>query len=390
MNLSKILRPEIHGFKPYLPGKPIEEVRKKFGLKKIVKLASNENSLGVSARALGAYLDCGKEIYRYPESSGLNVRKALAEHLKVNLDEIILGAGSDEIIELLGKAFFNKGDNVIVSEHAFIRYKMAADLMGSKTIQVPMKDNKHHLMGMLKKITPSTKALFIANPNNPTGTYVNRREVNEFFSFLKKRRLSPFIIFDEAYYEYSKFLSPDYPESLEYFKKGLNLILLRTFSKIYGLAGLRIGYGIMSRELVLALDRIRPPFNVSIPAQNAAIGALKDQTHVKKSLSLVEEGMNYLTHEFKKLGVDTLPSSGNFLMVNVFPWKGKEIFLKLMEQGVIVRAIDEYGFPNHIRVTIGLKEENKFFLEKFKMVLKRKKFSTDFNQKLRTREALKG
>lgn len=373
MNLSKILRPEIKKFKPYLPGKPIEEVRRKFGLKKIIKLASNENALGVSQKALEAYLDCAKEIYRYPESSGLNVRGALAKHLKVNVDEIILGAGSDEIIELLGKTFFNKEDEIIVSEHAFIRYKMAADLMGSKTIRVPMKNSKHDLNGMLKKMTPRTKALFIANPNNPTGTYVNRQEVNEFFSFLKNKALSPFIIFDEAYYEYSKFLVRDYPESLEYFKKGLNLIILRTFSKIYGLAGLRIGYGVMRRELVLALDRIRPPFNVSIPAQNAALGALKDQAHVKKSLALVEEGMNYLTHEFKKLGVPTLSSAANFLMVNVSPWKGKEIFLRLLEQGVIVRAIEEYGFPNHIRVTVGLREENEFFLNKFKAVFKREK-----------------
>lgn len=368
MKLSGLLRPEVRHFEPYLPGKPIEEVQRELGLKKIVKLASNENALGTSKKVIAALKRDHRELFRYPEGSGTLLRQALAKHWSVQPSEVILGAGSDELIELLGKTFFNREDEIIVSDHAFIRYKMAGDLMGCKTVTVPMKDGKHDLIAMAEKIGPNTKAIFIANPNNPTGTYVNDQEVRQLFAKLPKGNL-PFVIFDEAYYEFARSLASDYPESLDYFRKDPRVIVLRTFSKIYGLAGMRVGYGIADKEIVGALDRVRPPFNVSSIAQSAARVALTDPSHVKKSIAVVRKGMVYLTGELKKLGLKFFPSAGNFLLIDVSPRSGRDFFRRLLERGVIVRAMDEYGFPNHVRVTIGLPEENQFFIRQLRAVL---------------------
>lgn len=373
MNLIKLLRPEIKDFQPYLPGKPIEEVQKEYCLKKIIKLASNENALGTSKKALTALNKNHKNLFRYPESAGTLLRRSLAKHWKVKETEVILGAGSDELVELLAKTFFNRQDEIIVSEHAFIRYKMAADLVGAKTISVPMKNFICDLPEMAKKIGRRTKAIFIANPNNPTGTYVTKQEVKTFFSFLKKSRFStPLVIFDEAYYEYAKEFALDYPELLSYFQPGFNLVILRTFSKIYGLAGLRIGYGIAHEEMIKAMDRVRPPFNVSSLAQLAGISALSDSTHLQKSLDIVKKGLDYLTHHLARLNLRFIPTAANFLLIDLFPHKGKEIFEKLLKRGVIVRAMDEYDFPHHIRVTIGLPEENQFFLHYLEEVIAEK------------------
>ena len=252
MNLADMMRPEVRGFEPYLPGKPIEEVQREYKLKKIVKLASNENALGCSPKVKRALAACAADSFRYPEGPGTRLKEALAKKLSVSPQEIVLGAGSDEIIEIMGKAFFNREDEIIVSEHAFVRYKMAAELMGANTLTVPMKNFKHDLAGMAAKIGPRTKAIFIANPNNPTGTYVSKSEVADFLAACRGRTggspRPPFIVFDEAYYEFARALAPDYPETLQDFKGGQNIVILRTFSKAFGLAGLRVGYGIMIRE----------------------------------------------------------------------------------------------------------------------------------------------
>ncbi len=372
MNISKLLRPQVKFFQPYLPGKPIEEVKRELGLKKVFKLASNENALGTSPKAVQALRSDCESSYRYPDGSGVALRRTLAKYWGVKEEEIILGAGSDEIIELLGKTFFNPQDEIIVSAHAFVRYQMAADLMGAKTVTVPMKNFKHDLKKMRDRINSKTKALFIANPNNPTGTYVNQGEVEEFLSLIPKNKTLPFIIFDEAYYEYSKELVNDYPNTLKFFRERPNVIILRTFSKIYGLAGLRVGYGIANKEIVSALDRVRPPFNVSTPAQKAAIAALGDTVHIKKSIETTKRGMIYLLKELLQLNLECLPSAGNFLLINFFPRKGEEIFKKLLRKGVIVRSVNEYGLPHHVRVTVGLDLENRFFIEKLKEVLNSK------------------
>jgi histidinol-phosphate aminotransferase len=369
MNSNTMIRPEVKNLEPYLPGKPIPEVQRELGLKKIVKLASNENALGASKRAIQAIGKQAPQCHRYPEGRGTLLRQAIAQRWQVKETQVILGAGSDEIIELLGKAFFNPQDEIIISEHAFTRYKMTADLMGTKTVVVPMKNFKHYLVGMAQKVNRKTKAIFIANPNNPTGTYVNDGEVKTFLSLIQKKGLKPFIVFDEAYYEYAKAQSTDYPETLDYFKKGFPLVILRTFSKVHGLAGLRIGYGILPEAMVNVLDRVRAPFNVSSVAQAAAIAALEDQRHVQRSVQLVNQQMNRFIWEFDQLGLQYIPSVGNFFLVEVSPHKGQEIFERLLRRGVIVRAMAEYGFENYIRVTIGLPEENTFFIRQLKEVL---------------------
>ncbi|OGR85743.1 MAG: histidinol-phosphate transaminase [Elusimicrobia bacterium RIFCSPLOWO2_01_FULL_54_10] len=373
MNLSAMIRPEVRDFEPYLPGKPIEEVRRELGLKKVVKLASNENALGTSSKARRAIAASAAESFRYPEGPGTLLKRDLAKKLGVSEGEIILGAGSDEIIEVLAKSFFNREDEIIVSRHAFIRYKMAADLMGAKTIEVPMKNFKHDLGSMAEKIGPRTKAIFVANPNNPTGTYVTKPEVAAFMKTYAERVGSserpPFIVFDEAYYEFAKSLAGDYPEMLEYLKRGVNLVVLRTFSKAYGLAGLRVGYGVAKSEVIQVLDRVRPPFNVSSVAQAGARAALTDQTHVRKSVAEAAKGLKYLAVELKKLNIPFLPSAANFLLLDVSPRKGRDVFQALLKKGLVVRAMDEYGFPERVRVTVGTMPENKFLITRLKELL---------------------
>jgi len=372
MNLADMIRPQVRDFEPYLPGKPIEEVRRELGLKIVVKLASNENALGTSPKAQRALAAAAAESFRYPEGPGTLLRRALAKKLGVSVQEIILGAGSDDIIEVLAKSFFMPEDEVIVSQHAFIRYKMAADLMGAKTIAVPMQDFKHDLRAMAEKIGSKTKAIFIANPNNPTGTYNTKSEVAEFINAYRAvadAQRPPFVIFDEAYYEFAREFAQDYPETLEDFRRGFNILVLRTFSKAYGLAGLRVGYGVARKEVVDVLDRVRPPFNVSSVAQAAALAALKDSAHVRKSAALAVQGMKYLTSELEKMKIPYVRSVGNFILIDVSPSKGKDVFHGLLKKGVVVRAMDEYGFPEHVRVSVGREQENKFFIRCFKEIL---------------------
>ena len=232
-----------------------------------------------------------------------------------------------------------------------------------------MKNLTHDLAAMAEKITRRTKAIFIANPNNPTGTYVDRADADLFFSRVSTLNFPLFIVFDEAYYEYARNLAPDYPETMEYFFRKMNVVILRTFSKIYGLAGLRVGYGVAQKEIVCVMDRVRPPFNVSSAAQETALAALGDDAHVKKSVQLVAVGMDFLADELKRLGFKTVPSVGNFILVDCAPRKGSEIFDALLRKGAIVRTLEEYGFPHHFRVTVGTPRENKFFIEKLKEVM---------------------
>ncbi len=374
MDISAMIRPEVRHFEPYLPGKPIEEVRRELGLKKIIKLASNENALGTSPKAARAIADSAKFSFRYPEGPGTLLKRAIAKKLGVNFEEVILGAGSDEIIEILGKTFFKPGDEIIVSAHAFIRYKMAGDLMGAKTVTVPMKDFKHDLKAMALKINSKTKAIFIANPNNPTGTYSSDSDLREFIEIYRARtgrsKTPPFAVFDEAYYEFAKKMAGDYPDTIKYFKENSNFMVLRTFSKAYGLAGLRIGYGIGKSEAVSAMDRVRPPFNVATTAQAGAIAALDDQAHIQRSVKAASEGMDYVVRELEKIGIPYLCSAGNFILIDVAPRKGKDVFKALLKKGVIVRAMDEYGFTERVRVSIGKMEENKFFIQKLKELYK--------------------
>ncbi len=371
--LDPLIRSQVEGFEPYLPGRSLETVRRERGLSKIYKLASNENALGPSTRALRAMTAVGKDLFRYPDGSSHRLREAVARQARVNIDRVIIGAGSDELIELLGKTFLNPGDSIVVSEHAFVRYRMAADLMGAATVTVPMREWRHDLAAMAQAIRADTKMLFIANPNNPTGTYNAQGELEVLLKHVAdltgKRSRPLLVVVDEAYYEYARALAKDYPDTGALQIRFPNLVVLRTFSKAHALAGLRIGYAFADPEVISAIDRVRPPFNVSTAAQAAGISSLADQAHIRKGIALVRQERRRLLPAMKRLGLPVVPSIGNFFLLDVSPRLGRDLFEALLNRGIIVRSMDEYGFPHHIRVTYGLPSENKFFLKQLQEVL---------------------
>ena len=354
--IEKLVRKNILQFQPYIPGKPIAEVRRELGLKDVIKLASNENPLGPSPKALQAVKKALKTVFLYPEGSGILLKQKIARKLGLRPSNIILGNGSDELIEIIGKTILNPGDEIIVSTDGFIRYKMAGDLMCCGVIAVPSMNYKHNLPGMKAAVTLQTKIIFIANPNNPTGTYVTDRELKEFFQGLREDII---VVFDEAYYEYAT--QKDYPQTMDYLQQGKNVIILRTFSKIYALAGLRVGYGLAGEELISFLERVRPPFNVNSLAQVAAEASLDDKQQVKRSLAMVEKERKKLYQELDKLPVAYIPSATNFILIDLKREAG-EISKKLLASGIIIRPMGEYGLSTCIRVTIGLPAENKKFI----------------------------
>ncbi len=362
--IEKLVRKNVLDFQPYLPGKPIEEVKREFGLARVDKLASNENPLGPSPRAVSAMKKVLNRVNLYPDGSGFYLKKVLARKLKVKPENIILGSGTDEIIEIIGKTFLDPIDEIIVSKHAFIRYEMAGELMGCQVKRVPMENFTHDLKAMKKAITERTKIVFIANPNNPTGTYITEEEVEKFMNDLPEEII---VVFDEAYREYVT--RKDYPKTLSYVKQGRVVIVLRTFSKIYGLAGLRIGYGIGKSELIGFMERIRPPFNTNSLAQIAALASLSDETHLKRSRKLIGNERKYLEENLEKMNIKFVPSVANHILLKV--GNGQNVFEKLLKKGIIVRAMVEYDLPEFIRVTIGLPQQNRRFINALKEVMDR-------------------
>lgn len=365
------IRPEIIDLMPYEPGKPIDEVKRELGLDRVVKLASNENPWGASPKALAALKENTIELNRYPEGSCFYLNKALAKKLGVGEDNLIFGNGSDEIIEIIVKTYLGRDDEVIISEGAFIRFWMGAKLMGSKIVQTRMFDFSHNLEFIAEAITPQTRLVFIANPNNPTGTMNTKQEMDV---FLEKLPPDVLVVIDEAYHGY--ITSNDYPQTLEYLKKGANIVILRTFSKIYGLAGLRLGYGIGKPEIIRDLNRVRPPFNVNSVAQAAGLAALEDDEWIRKCRDLNEEGKQYLYGGLDEMGLRYIPSMTNFILVDVKE-DARLVFENLLKEGVIVRPMNGYGFNNFIRVTIGRPEENEEFIKALKKI---KKKSTDLHR----------
>ncbi len=353
------ISPDIAGITPYSPGKPIEELERELGITGSIKLASNENPRGPSPKALAVLSDATKTLHRYPDGGGHYLRQALAERWKVSPDQIILGNGSDEIITMLTKAFLNPGDEAVMAEPSFIVYKIDVTAEHAKPVTVPLKEFRHDLPAMAKAVTARTRLVFVCNPNNPTGTYVTAAEVA---AFLQAVPPDVIVVFDEAYYEYVT--AADYPDTLAILKGGRNVVLLRTFSKIYGLAGLRIGYGLTTPEIVQHLNRIRPPFNTNSLAQKAALAALSDEEHVRESRRLNTEGMGFLTERLNALGLTVVPSQANFLYFDA-KQDGKAVFEALLRRGVIVRHLG----GAFLRVTVGLSQENERFIAALQAVL---------------------
>jgi len=336
----------------YEPGKPIEETARELGVdpSTIIKLASNENPLGPSSKALQAMRDALDHVHLYPDGSGFYLRNAIAAKLEVTPENVILGNGSNEVIEFLGHAFLNPGDDVITCQYAFIVYKLLATAFGVRTIETPSPDYQQDLDATLDAITSKTRLIFIPNPNNPTGTLISERAIDSFMSQVPDTIV---VIFDEAYFEFLD----DPPDTLRFVRYGRNVVVLRTFSKIHGLAGLRIGYAIAPPAITEVLHKTRQPFNVNSVAQAGAIAALGDDAHLDNTKRVIDEGRAYLQERFAGMELQFVPAAANFVMVNV--GDGCAVFQKLLDRKIIVRPLKGYGLPEWVRISVGTIEENK-------------------------------
>ncbi len=358
------LNPNLATLPVYQPGRPIEEVARELGLpaSKVIKLASNENPLGPSPLALAAIKKAARQVHLYPDGNAYYFKQKLAAHLAVDPANLILGNGSNDIIEFLGHALMGPGDDVIVSEYCFAIYPIVARLLGANVVTVPAKDYGHDLPAMRAAITPRTKAIFIANPNNPTGTLASAAEVRQLIAETPPHVV---IVMDEAYIEFLE----DPLDLLPLIRSGEkpNLILLRTFSKIYGLAGLRLGYGIAVPAFISALEKIRQPFNVNLIAQAAGLAALDDAEHVQRTRANNFQGRKHLEEGLAKLGLATVPSHANFVLARV--GDGQRVFEALQRAGVITRPMGGYRLPEWIRISVGAPAENRRCLRALKKAL---------------------
>ena len=346
----------IFDIKPYVPGKPIEEVKRQLKLKSVIKLASNENPYPPSPKVIAAMNKACADVNRYPDGGCFALRGALAKHLKVDENQLIFGNGSDEIIVLAVKAFVGEGDEVIIAKPSFLIYEIASRLAGAKIHEVPLKNFRYDLKAMKAKLNKRTKIVFIGNPDNPCGTFINTKEAEDFMKAADKNTL---VFFDEAYFEYVD--AKDYPDTLKLMKKYPNIITTRTFSKMYGLAGLRVGYGIASLKIIDILNRLREPFNVNSVAQAAAIAALSDKAYYRRLGAEVAEQRQYLYRSLKGLGLKYEESFTNFILIRVK--NAKAIAQALLKGGVIVRDMTGWGLSDYIRVSIGTAAENKRFIK---------------------------
>lgn len=349
---------------PYVPGKPMKELERELGITGCIKLASNENPVGPSPKAVAAlkeYLYKDTELCRYPDGSGYYLKNALAQKFSsartnVLAEEIILGNGSNELLDIAIRTFVGPGDEAVVASPSFVVYAMGVQSLGGTVRETKLRDFTHDLSAMADAITPKTKMVFIANPNNPTGT-INKKA--EFNAFMKRVPDDVLVVMDEAYFEYVR--DPEYPDTLKYFAEGRGILILRTFSKVYGLASLRIGYGIAKREILEEMNKIREPFNTNSLAQEAALAALGDDAHLRHSIEVNEEGKNFLYQQCDALGLKYVPTEANFVYI-VIGKDSKTLFETLLGKGVIVRPVG----PREIRVTIGLPHENRRFIEALK------------------------
>ncbi|MBA4293565.1 histidinol-phosphate transaminase [bacterium] len=359
------LRANVLRMTPYTPGKPIDEVKRELGLTEVVKLASNENPLGPSPKAVEAVANAAKAMHLYPDAGGYDLKLAISETFGVGMDEVMIGNGSDELIHLLGLVFLEPGDNVVIGSPSFVRYDAAAELSDVELRRVPLDaDWRHDLGAMATACDERTKLVFVANPHNPTGTVLTHSEVATFLDALPEGVVA---VLDEAYFEYSAGLE-DRLDAVSLIAGGLNVVVLRTFSKAYGLAGIRVGFGIASAAIIDAVNRAREPFNVNSLAQAAAIAALGDPDHLDESVRVNLDGLSRVSQAMREWGFETVPSRANFICVNVRR-NGGEVFQALLREGVIVRSGVPLGMPEYIRVSIGTPAEMDAFLAAFERVV---------------------
>ncbi len=349
----------IKTIKPYIPGKPIEELERELGITDSIKLASNENPIGPSPLVFKTIRKGLRDLNRYPDGSCFFLKKALSETLGVSPGEILPGNGSNEIIELAVRTFLGPGDEAVMALPSFVVYSMIVQAAGGKSVIVPLKEWRHDLEAMASKISGKTRIVFIANPNNPTGTINTKAEMD---AFMKKVPDDVLVVVDEAYYEYVS--SPDYADSMKYFKQDRNILILRTFSKIYGLAGLRIGYGIANAPAITEMNKVRQPFNINSLAQEAALAALKDKTHILKVKKTNERGKKHLYKELKAMKIQYVPTEANFIYIILENTAAAGLHDDLLKLGVIVRPMG----PKELRITIGLPKENKRLIEALRKI----------------------
>ncbi len=359
-----LIRATVKRITPYSPGKSSAEVTKELGITEVTKLASNENPLGPSPLAIEAMQKAAAEVFVYPDPLCVELTGALANHLQVLPETVLVGRGSDEVISMLGLAFVNPGDQVMFSQYPFALYPLTAWITDAQAVEVPARGFEHDLEAMARAITPRTKLIFIGNPCNPTGTII---PADQMADFMQKVPNHVVVVFDEAYFEYVD--DPSYPDCLSYVRQGRRVAVLRTFSKAYALAGLRIGYGACGRSVAEALKLVRAPFNVSSIAQAAALASLQDPNQVARSVKMVAEGKAYLYQQCDELGLQYVPTQGNFMLIDT----GRDsrwMFDALMRRGVTVRTGDIFGLPTWVRVTIGTGEQNGRFIAALTEALK--------------------
>ncbi len=354
----------IFSLKPYEGGKPIDELKRELGIEHVIKLASNENPIGPSEKVIDTIKNAAKDVSLYPDGNAYYLKKVLSEKLNVDESNILFGNGSDEIIELLYRTFAtNPNDEILYCFPTFVEYKIIGASFNKKIVELPLKDYSYDADALIKAINSNTRLIFLNIPNNPTGTIMRYDDVKNIIDASGDNTL---IVIDEAYYEYAK-ESSDYPDFLKLYKLP-NVVILRTFSKAYALAGLRIGYAIANSEIIDYLNRTRPPFNVNIIAQAAAMTALNDDEHLKETIKINELGKKYLYSEFDKMGIKYIKTYANFILFDA-SMDADIVYQEMLKSGVIIRSMTGYGYKTFLRVTVGTMQENRIFIEKLKKVL---------------------
>ncbi|NYE58643.1 histidinol-phosphate transaminase [Carboxydothermus ferrireducens] len=359
-----MVRKALENLKPYVPGKPVEEVERELGITNIDKLASNENLWGISPKVAAAIKEAVDKVNYYPDGGAFRLKEKIAAKYGVTPDNIILGNGSDELVMFLAMALIDPGDEAVMPVPSFPRYEPVVTMMNGIAREIPLKEHRLDLKTMAEAVNEKTRLVYLCNPNNPTGTYITKGELEEFLERVPEEVV---VVLDEAYFEFARLFN-DYPDGLNFFKKRPNTVVLRTFSKAYGLAGLRVGYGFAPENLAKAINSLRPPFNVNFLAQMAAVAALDDEEYVREVVKNTDEGKKFLYQEIIRMGLSYIPSAANFLMIKT----GKPsalVFRELLKRGVIVRSGDIFGMDDWIRVTVGTPAQNARFINELKMVL---------------------